>query len=129
MKRRSFLGLISAFFAMPSALFGKLEPNKVVAGIEEATIMNIPKKCSPEAQKRTVEIVYEWFAPAGLNRQMAYFTNEVPLGIKDLCEGDLFRLREPDGTLVSVGNCTIFKAADMPRCKDGVWGVIVESER
>lgn len=130
MNRRSFIGFISVLFAFPLSLFGKTKPK--VVGLEEATTMNIPKKFSPIAQRRTAEIVTEWFAPAGLDRQMIYrditdFTGTAPLSIGDLHCGDLFRLREPDGSLIAVEGRTVFKAASSPfQDNNAVWGILVE---
>jgi hypothetical protein len=130
MNRRSFIGFMSVLFAFPLSLFGKTKPK--VVGLEETTTMNIPKKFSPTAQRRTAEIVTEWFAPAGLNRQVSYrdtadFTGTAPLSIGDLHCGDLFRLREPDGSLVAVDGRTIFKAISNPfPTNDAVWSIIVE---
>jgi hypothetical protein len=94
-----------------------------VVELEETTTMNIPKKFSPEAQKRTVEIVY-----FGLNQHIAYFAGVVPLSIGDLHYGDLFRIREPDGTLVSLNGTTVFRADSEPSCKDGKWSIEVGSD-
>jgi hypothetical protein len=128
MNRRNFVIFISALFAFPSVLFGQIKHR--VVGLKESTTMNIPKKFSPTAQRRTVEIVNEWFAPAGLNRQVTYlntadFTGIAPLSIGDLHYGDLFRIREPDGTLVSLDGATVFRAASEPSCRDGKWSIEV----
>ena len=45
--------------------------------------------------------------------------------MKDLVPGDLFRLREPDGTLVAGGE--IFRAVGKPFCIEGIWGIGAES--
>jgi hypothetical protein len=132
MNRRSFISFISVLFVFPLSLFGKTKPKVVGFALEEATTMNIPKKFSPTAQRRTVEIVTQWFAPAGLNRQTIYsdtadFTGTTSLSIRDLRCGDLFRLREPDGSLVVVDGRTIFKAISNPfPNNDAVWNIIVE---
>jgi hypothetical protein len=69
----------------------------------------------------------DWFAPAGLDRETPHLRALVIPGfsMKDLVPGDLFRLREPDGTLVAGGE--IFRAVGKPFCIEGVWGIGAES--